>query len=47
MAFRLIAILLVAAVIVSIFFADPIYNWFKNLFKSEKSDEDENEKGEK
>lgn len=56
MTIRLILILLVAALIVAIFFADPIYNWFKNIFKSEKvsqdsedsenSENDENEKGE-
>ena len=56
MTIRLILILVVAALIVAIFFADPIYNWFKNIkniFKSEKvsqdfenSEDDENEKGE-
>lgn len=50
MTIRLILILLVAALIVAIFFADPIYNWFKTTFKSEKvnkdSENNENEKGE-
>lgn len=53
MTIRLILILLVAALIVAIFFADPIYNWFKSIFKSEKvsqdsenDENDENEKGE-
>lgn len=50
MTIRLILILLVAALITAIFFADPIYNWFKSVFKSEKVEKDsennENEKGE-
>lgn len=42
MTLRLIAILLVVIIIVAIFYADPIYNWFKNLFKKD----EKNEKGE-
>ena len=38
MPIRLILILVIAALIVAVFFADPIYDWFcRSIFKNDKS----------